>query len=279
MISTKPEQQTVRLVHTGNADNQIIVIPGGPGLTLEYLKPFHDHLTSDSYEVISYDPAGTVTSKKPSPEGITDLAEELDQLVNQIKKGGKLIMIGHSVSASVVLEYAINSNQPDVIILSNGFVSGQDLRLAYQKRSEAFGEDFNTRYADYRRNRNPESLWSLMHDYWIPNYFFRYAPPTEEMQVSLANFSLSDVPAKFIGEDFFDMQGAFIDWTAEERLDQLSCQVHLFSGTNDYMDFESLKSMQAKFKEATLDIIPNTSHSPFIENPDGYFKSIKSYLP
>ena len=98
----------------GNPDSTpIIVVHGGPGLDLQYLKPLKD--LSPDYRVIFYDQRGTGLSPRVDKRSITmeQSLEDLHSLVAYFSRGKKVKLIGHSWGAMLVVGYL--SKHPEMV--------------------------------------------------------------------------------------------------------------------------------------------------------------------
>ena len=98
----------------GNPDSTpIIVVHGGPGLDLQYLKPLKD--LSNDYHVIFYDQRGTGLSPRVNKKYLTmeQSLDDLHSLVVHFSNGKKVKLIGHSWGAMLVVGYL--SKHPEMV--------------------------------------------------------------------------------------------------------------------------------------------------------------------
>lgn len=90
----------------GHTDSTpVIVVHGGPGLDLEYLKPLKE--LSNDYQVIFYDQRGTGLSPRVDKKFLTieQNLEDLHSIVQHFSNGKKVKLIGHSWGATLVVGY------------------------------------------------------------------------------------------------------------------------------------------------------------------------------
>ncbi len=98
----------------GNPDSTpVIVVHGGPGLDLQYLKPLKD--LSNDYRIIFYDQRGTGLSPRVDKKYLTmeQSLKDLHSLVMNFSNGKKVKLIGHSWGAMLVVGYL--SKHPEMI--------------------------------------------------------------------------------------------------------------------------------------------------------------------
>lgn len=122
-------------VDTGKSP--VIVIHGGPGLSSDYFKDYLSFLENDR-ECIYYDQRGSGNSEIKSDLELYSLdymVDDLEEVINQLSGGRKVVLVGHSYGGLVALEYLKDhqENVDKVVLVSsllgqkNGFDSATDL--------------------------------------------------------------------------------------------------------------------------------------------------------
>ena len=131
----------------GGAPNQrtVILIPGGPGLSSDYLKPLQDKLASKSVRVVRYDPRATGRSSvvdDGTRYGAAIQASDID-LVRRWAGAEKVDLIGHSTGGTIA--YVYTGLRPENV-RSLTTIGALPLDESLDKRS--FTEFFEPRRAD-----------------------------------------------------------------------------------------------------------------------------------
>lgn len=83
----------------------VVLIPGGPGLASDYLDPLVD-LLADTAHVIQWDPRGCGRSESSGPFALTTWLEDLDALRRRAEVD-RCVLVGHSAGACLGLAYAL----------------------------------------------------------------------------------------------------------------------------------------------------------------------------
>jgi len=106
---------------------------------------------SDSADILLYDRAGYGDSESSTiPRGISQLGDELSQVIDQFADGRKVILVGHSLGGMIIRDYAIKNPEKTAAILfvdSSHEMYNKDLTQeeedeSYEKINASMGESF-----------------------------------------------------------------------------------------------------------------------------------------
>lgn len=268
----------IRYHKSGNATNQIIAMPGGPGLSLEYLQSMHEYLAKDEYEVYTYDLSGTATGNREIQPSVEAYSEELNEILTMIGNGGKQIVIGHSFSCAVAIVHAIEYRTASKYILMNDFGSGQSIREAITNRIKAFPSDFHNKLNSYDKTGDQETYTKLIMNYWLPAHTIKYTTMVPELVTSMTISSQSGLSEYYLGNNIFNISGKIMDYNRFHQLGEIKRPVLLISGKDDYFTVKENDQFASKFGNARLEYIDKTSHHPMLEAPEELYRTISDFL-
>lgn len=270
---------SLRFQRTGDSDNLLIIVSGGPGLTFEYLQPFHDNLAKSDFSVITYDCSGTASTDAPYLLSIEEYATELNEFINFLNPKAKVHIAGHSFGGAILQQFLIDyPNVADRAILINSFSSGKQLKSEISKRVASFPAEFHEKYKEFEKNENQDILWELIEKYWFPRHFMKFSDINEDILISLGNNSKAAVGAYYIGDNLFDINGAVMKWDVHERLSEIETPIVVMSGEFDYFSKEASESVVNKLNNAELWFSSQSSHMPMYEDVDAFFTAIKNFI-
>jgi len=105
---------------------------------------------SGSTDILLYDRAGYGGSESSTiPRGISQLGDELSQVIDQVADGRKVILVGHSLGGMIIRDYAIKNPEKTAAILFvdsshemyNNFTQEEEDDI-YEKAKASMGEFF-----------------------------------------------------------------------------------------------------------------------------------------
>ena len=263
---------------TGTGTPALVFVPGGPGLPLALYRELLDELRQ-SYTVVTYDMKGVWPEPpEPFPHTVDEAAEELEQAVADAQgelRGTPLVVVGHSFGSVIALEALCRGLPVDAAVLLSGFSSGEMIRRDIAERVRALPEAFHEAYRALRPG-DAEGLMNLLMEYWFPRHFVRSGWPASYSEaLSKMNGAYS---AHFLGPNLLETSGEIMNWDRSGDLSSVSLPVKLIVGEHDYFPLRDVKAMAAEFPNASLDVIPEASHSPWLETPGEFYRRLSSFL-
>lgn len=278
MTITLSNKSQLHFKKTGVGKQAILVIPGGPGLSLDYLEVFHQLFEPSEYTVYSYEPSGYPNSHKEFQGTIKGYAQELTEFINQLQLQD-VILIGHSFGACIALEFLlIKNHKVKSAILISAFPSGKAIRDAIIHRVKAFSADFQELLNEFTQNQDPETYWQLIGNFWIPKHFYRSENMNVQLSRSLERYAEVNCSAYYLGNNLFDLNGAIMEWDIENRLSEIQIPCLIISAINDYFSMEQTVQFSDKLLKSKYWISEKGSHMVFYEDPENFKDAIFNFL-
>jgi len=289
-------EEDIQLYHFSAGEGRnVLIVHGGPGYP--YRQPWAglEPLTTN-YQFHYYDQRGCGQSTRPidtfTSNNYFQNVKTLDQTlglgaqiadierVRQILDEEKLILIGHSWGAFLTALYAADfpENVEAVILVAPApmliFPMDDDGLFEYVKQRlpadmQAEYDDYMARYFDFK-NIFTNSEADLIA---LNNEFVKYYAIAEE------NFDTSlpeqgDAGGWMVWAGYFSM-GQRHDYT--DALKTVDVPVLIIHGEND-MQSEAASRTYEVFPNTTFQIVENTTHFPFEEQPEAFAAIVDEFL-
>lgn len=251
----------------------LLVVNGGPGLSHDYLKSLVE--LCPRRPVIFYDQLGCGVSQE---EGVAreyalgDFVSELASLIESLPFS-ELDLLAHSFGSMIAVDYLL-ADQAKIRHLT--LVSPVLSISAYQ---DSLGRVLQKMPATYQKiikdsvlSQSYESLEfkEAMAAFTETNLCRLKLWPDELFESSMGvNTFLRD---SLWGVNDFSVTGSLKNYERIVELTNIFTPTTIMCGEFDYVDEISCQLYLANFPNATLSMIPNSSHMCFLENPN-YFSS------
>jgi proline iminopeptidase len=273
----------LRFQRLGDSADPLIVLHGGPGLTLEYLADDLSPLARER-SVVFYDQRGTGRSTLVADPAALDadrFADDLDA-VRQHLGLERVTLVGHSWGAGIAALYAMrHPDRVSRIVL----VGPMPLRRSELDRS----------FAEIRTSRSPEEAERLLaardaaradpgnadacrrfYALWFRPFF---ADPAD-MTKSRGDFCAGSPEALRnaalgVGRHTMASLGDF-DW--RDPLKRVSAPVLVLHGSRDPIPVSAAKEWAAAFPNARLLLLEDVGHFPYVEAPESFFPAVDAFL-
>jgi proline iminopeptidase len=273
----------LRFQRLGDSADPLIVLHGGPGLTLEYLADDLSPLARER-SVVFYDQRGTGRSTLVADPAALDaerFADDLDA-VRQHFGLERVTLVGHSWGAGIAALYAMR--YPDRVSRMV-LIGPMPLRRSELDRS----------FAEIRASRSPEETERLLaardavradpgnadacrgfYVLWFRPFF---ADPAD-MTKSRGDFCVSSTEALrnaglAVGRHTMASLGDF-DW--RDSLNRVSSPVLVLHGNQDPIPVSAAKEWAAAFPNARLLLLEGVGHFPYVEAPEAFFPAVDAFL-
>lgn len=257
----------------------IVLLSGGPGLTVDYVLPIAPFLPS-GYRAIAFEQRGTGRSRPPTFDAATltldMVVEDLEALRIQLKQE-RLALLGHSWGGMLAMAYATaHPERVDRLILVGS--GGPTLEFA-----QWFGDNIQARL-------RPEDV--ELRDYWIaagnsgvdaakvalealkaivPAYFFDRKTGLECASTFKDGQYQPDVNEQLMG-------GLGTRYDLRDGLKALKRPVLIIQGHQDPIGDKTAEGIHALIAGSTLVYLNRCGHFPWIEQPDEFRKALASFL-
>lgn len=263
----------------------VVVLHGGPGLSLAYLAPDLQRL-AERFRLVFYDQRGggqsTVVSEagKLTPDAFVS---DLDRVRDSIR-AGRVAILGHSWGAGLALLYAsAHPTRVSRLLLVAPIPPRADPYLdqfsaALQSRLTDEDKAAVAAARERRRVATDEDLPDACHDYWrvfIKGYF------SDPAAVARMRGDVCAVPAPAlrnfgtVNATLMDGLGNF-DW--RPLLKSVRVPTLVIHGDRDPIPMEAAREWAAGLPAARLLVIANSGHFPFVEQPDLFFAASTEFL-
>lgn len=257
----------------------LLLLHGGPGADHAYLLPQLLELAKD-HELILYDQRGGGQSKTDDRAPITwrTHVEDLDALVTEFGID-PLVIVGYSWGALLALLFSIEAaagrttHRPTRLALI-------DLAPVNRAFRREFEEEFSRRQSDASvrqmreelaesglRERDPDAYRQRTFELSVAGYF---ADPRRARD--LTPFRVTGRVQQSVWESLGDY-----DLLAPGQLDSIRIPALILHGRQDPIPLASSEAA-AHAMDATLVIIEDSGHVPYVEQPDALFPPLQSFV-
>ena len=260
----------------------IIVVHGGPGLDQSYLLPQMLELSKD-HEIIFYDQRGSgrslVTSMEPKYINSDQFVKDLEVL--RLKLGfKKIILIGHSWGGYLSMSYGIKyPNRVSSLILVSSTPGNYKGQKAFfeifnkktlhikDKISPLFNEKVLEKLDRTKINQSYRDLFSV---------YFSNSTNLSKLNLDITKESAmggSKVMSLMLNTTYFTPSYNIIP-----ALGKLTVPTLIIHGNQDIIPVNSAKTLQKSISGSKGVYLHNCGHFPYIEKPNEFFSSIRSFL-
>lgn len=265
----------------GSGDEVIFLLNGGPGLPCDYLRDPHIVLAHQGYRVVTYDQLGCGASDKPDDTGLWTISRYVEE-VETVRKAlglGKLHLLGHSWGGWLGIEYGITYPENlRTVILENTCADMPHLITELERHRAALGPET---VAMMQRH---EAMDTLDHPEYraaitILNYrhVCRLADWPDSLKRSLDDWNMA-VYGTMQGPNEFLYIGNLKDWNRVAEMGHITAPALITVGMFDELTPACALKMKLALPDARLEVFPNSSHTPFYEEPEAYFRVLNTFL-
>ena len=284
----KPEIQNIKVdgynivsYSYGKGENVLFLLNGGPGLPCDYLRDPHIHLVEEGYRIVAFDQLGCGNSDRPEDVSLWNITRYVEEVETVRKELGivNFHLLGQSWGGWLSIEYALT--YPDEIrslILANTCGDLQHLTTELNRMREALGSETVAMMLHH------EAMGTIDH-------------PEYQAAITILNYRhvcrLKEWPSSLLasGDDwnmgpYGTMQGPneFLyignlkDWNRISDMDSLEMPTLIITGTHDEIGPACASHMNNVLPNSEVVVFHNSSHVPFYEEPDLYFKELQIFL-
>ena len=265
----------------GTGDNILFLLNGGPGLPCDYLRDPHISLSREGYRVVAFDQLGCGKSDRPDDASLWNITRYVEEVETVRKALGleKVQLLGQSWGGWLSIEYALT--YPDAIqslILANTCADIPHLITELNRMRDALGSETVAMMLHH------EAMGTLDHPEYqaaitILNYRhvcrLKEWPPS--LLASLDDWNMGPY-GTIQGPNEFLYIGNMKDWNRIPDMHRLTMPTLIVTGTHDELGPACALRMHNALPNSTVVVFPNSSHTPFYEEPDDYFTLLKSFL-
>lgn len=267
----------------GDSADNLIVLHGGPGLTLEYLADDLSPLARDR-SVIFYDQRGAGRSTLVADPAALDAERFADDLEAVRKHFGleRVTLVGHSWGAGVAALYAMR--HPDrvsrVVLVGPMALRRSELDRSFAAVPASLGpeEAAQLRVARDAVRTDPGDAEACRRFYsvWFRPFF---ADPADMARmrgdVCAGSPEALRNGALVVGRHTMASLGDF-DW--RNSLQRVTAPVLVLHGSEDVIPASAAAEWTTAFPNARLLLMEGVGHFPWVEAPEAFFPAIDAFL-
>ncbi len=265
----------------GSGDDVLLCLNGGPGLPCDYVRDSHSFLSDHGYRVVAFDQLGCGKSDKPDEKSLWTITRYVEE-VETVRKAldlGKVHLVGQSWGGWLSIEYGVT--YPDnlkTVILENTCGDMPHLIGELERHREALGPET---VAMMQRHEAEGTLDHPEYQAAITILNYRHVCRLPEYPAPLLR-SLDDwnmnVYGTMQGPNEFLYTGNLKDWNRIPDMHRITCPALIMVGQHDELTPACALKMKNALPNAELNVFPNSSHTPFFEEPDAFFTAMLDFL-
>ncbi len=277
----KVGRHEVQVYSFGGGEEVLFCLNGGPGLPCDYLRDSHSVMADYGYRVVIHDQLGTGRSDKPGDKSLWTIGRYVEEVetVRQVLKLGRVHLLGQSWGTWLGFEYLLTYPQgAKTFVCANGTAEIrlhlQDLArlrsalgaetVAMMARHEADGTTDHPEYKGAIEILNYRHVCRL--DRW-----------PAAMQRSMGGINM-DIYGTMWGPNEFTCAGNLLNWDRLADLPRIEQPCLVLCGMHDELTPDSAARIHRRLPRSQLKVFKNSSHTPFFEEPESYFSTLKSFL-
>ena len=263
----------------------LVVVHGGPGFTHDYVLSLSE-LAATGRPVVHYDQLGCGRSTRLPDKGgefwtVELFLDELDNVLGHLGVAEDYHLLGQSWGGMLGVEHA--RRQPRglrSLVLSNALASEQMLLdEAHRLRRELPGDlpEVFDRHEAAGTIDDPEYLAATQAFY--DRHICRVLPYPVEVQASFdAVAQDSTVYGAMIGPNEMFVTGTLREWSVVGQLNTIIVPTLVVSGRYDEATPATQQAFVDEIPDVRWTIFEESSHMPFVEEPEAYFSVVSDFL-
>ena len=254
----------------------LLILHGGPGLDHSYFLPQFAELAKD-YRLLFIDQRSNGRTEAPDSTrmNLSFFIEDIESVRKEFALG-KLNLLGHSWGALIAMFYAVRypENLNSMILMNPVSASSQGRDTANKLlQSRLTKQDSIDRAEIIKsegfRSRTPDTMTKL----------FRIA-----FRPSFHNKTLVDSITLLFQPDYAKkssmlryMRGLLV-YDIHQELSRIQCPTLILHGADDAIPLLTSRELQKQISGSQLVVLSNCGHFPYIDAPQEFFKSVRSFM-
>jgi proline iminopeptidase len=265
----------------GTGDETVLCLNGGPGLPCDYLREAHSCLINHGCRVVAFDQLGCGASDRPTDASLWRIERYVaeTETVRRALGLGRVHLIGHSWGGWLGIEYALAHPEAlRTLILENTVADIPHLSTELERLRSALGSQT---VAMMQRHEAEGTLDHPEYQAAITVLNYRHVCRLAEWPAPLRR-SLDDwnmAPYETMqGPNEFLYIGNLKDWNRTADLHRITVPVLITTGQHDELTPACALRMKIHLPQAEVVVFPNSSHTPFYEEPQLYYPALLGFL-
>jgi proline iminopeptidase len=258
----------------------LLLLHGGPGAGHDYLEPLG--ALGDERPVVFYDQLGCGKSDIPDDPSLW-IIERFVEEVGAVRKAlgmERVHVLGQSWGGWLAIEYMLSKPAGIVsLTLCNTNASAHGFEASAKGRVAGLPEEVRSVIERCEADGTTDS-----EEYQGASFTFmqahvcRAAEWPDYLMRTAANVGASPVYGHMWGPSEFTMTGTLAGWDRRASLGEIKAPTLVVSGPYDEATEELADELVAGISGAEKQMMPDTSHTPWIENPDAFFSVLRDFL-
>jgi len=290
MQADRKPDETVRLTIDGHnvlaysfgtGPEVLFCMSGGPGAPCDYMRESHSHLADQGYRVVIHDQLGTGASDRPKDFSLWRVERFVAEVetVRQALGLGKLHLLGQSWGGMLALEYALAHPEGVKTLISvNGLADTPFTLLHMEPLRSALGAETVAMMARHEAEGTTAHVeYQAAVTILERRHLCRLAEWPAPLQRSHDGMNM-DIYGSMWGPNEMTCIGTLKEWSVVDRLHEFTQPALVISGLHDEVAPPVAAQIKRGLPNAEIKVFPNSSHTPFYEEPEAYFTVLKDFL-
>jgi proline iminopeptidase len=265
----------------GSGDEVVFLLNGGPGLPCNYLRAPLVPLAGHGYRVVVHDQLGTGASDHPSDTSLWTLDRYVEEVEAVLAALGlrRVHFLGHSWGGWCGIEYALRyPGRIASMILSNTAADIPHLIGEIAGLRNALGNETVAMMQRFEALQNyTHPAYKAAVDLLDFRHIRRLPARPKPVADSRTGFNLPIYMA-VQGPNEYHYIGSISSWNRIDQLHRFTWPTLVINGRHDVLTPACGKRMANALPDAEVAVFPNSSHSPFYEEPQAYRACLRSFL-
>ncbi len=256
----------------------ILVVHGGPGfLTMtETIEDF-----AEDRPVYFYNQLGSYRSDKAVDKEDYTLEHFVKELSEVRKKLGlqEVVLMGFSWGTALICSYMIQEQPTGVkgLILSGPILNADRWGKDQRENIKRMPQEVQTAIEEGERRSDFSEAYEAAMMAYYQKHVCRIEPWPESLNEAFSKLNM-DVYMTMWGPSEFTITGKLKDFDVMDKVQTIDVPVLLTCGDMDEASPKTCKDYQLAFDNASLAVIPNSSHLHQVEQPEIYKLVVKQFL-
>jgi len=276
-ITIDGAQIFVRIVGQGEP---LLILHGGPGMSHDYLAPQFIGELSGDFQLIFFDQRASGRSS-----GVQDTARlTMNQFVRDIEllrnelKLKQVNLLGHSFGGLLAMYYAVT--YPDHVkrlLLIDTSPASWEMNFPFYRKAlqERQTKEDQDEMARLKQMENFATSPLLLDKYLKIAFHPYFVKPKLSEQLTLGIDTRWIVNFNITNDRVWNNLGKY---DIHDQLTKIKSPTLVLHGDQSIIDPEGAKMIAAKISGATLVILKNVGHFPYVEDPTGFTSAVKSFM-
>jgi proline iminopeptidase len=258
----------------------LVLLHGGPGAGHDYLEPMA--ALGDERPVVFYDQLGCGKSDIPDDTSLWEIGRFVQELAALRTALGleQIHLLGQSWGGWLAIEYMLLKPEGIAsLTLANTCASAAGFVAGARRRVAELPEDLRATIERCEAEGKTESAeYQAASFTFMQKHVCRVEPFPEYVMRTNANMGVTPVYGHMWGPSEFTMTGTLAAWDRRGQLAEISAPTLVVTGPYDEVTEDLAAELANGIPGARKVMIPNASHTPWIENPDAFFPELREHL-